>query len=125
MTAPLPQVLAELPEVELHHGVAHLQAAEFLDETRLFPEREFTFTHALTHELAYSGLLQERRRGLHARIGEALEGRYAARLDEQVERLAHHAFRGEVWDKACTYYRQDGVRAMEQLAYRAVVVSYE
>jgi class 3 adenylate cyclase/tetratricopeptide (TPR) repeat protein len=122
---PLLQAIAELPEADLHHGLAHLQAAEFLYETRLFPEREFTFKHALTHEVAYYSLLQERRRGLHARIVEVLEGLYANRLTEQVERLAHHAFRGEVWDKACTYYRQAGVKAMEQSAYRAVVVSYE
>src|SRR6266446_4451429 len=54
---PLPvlQAIAELSEAELHRGLAHLQAAEFLYETRLFPEREFTFKHALTHEVAYNG----------------------------------------------------------------------
>ena len=51
--------------------LAHLQAAEFLYETRLFPEQEYTFKHALTHEVAYGSLLQERRRVLHARIVEA------------------------------------------------------
>ena len=55
------------------------------------PSREYTFKHALTHEVAYGSLLQERRRVLHARIVEALEGAPADRLDEQVERLAHHA----------------------------------
>ena len=50
-----------------------LQAAEFLYETRLFPEQEYTFKHALTHEVAYGSLLLERRRGLHARIVEAIE----------------------------------------------------
>ena len=73
---PLLQAIAELPEADLYRGLAHLQAAEFLYETRLFPEREFTFKHALTHEVAYSGLLQERRRVLHARIVEALEVLY-------------------------------------------------
>ena len=47
----------------LHRGLAHLQAAEFLYETRLFPELEYTFKHALTHEVAYGSLLLERRRG--------------------------------------------------------------
>ena len=70
---PLLQAIAELPEEALHRGLAHLQAAEFLYETRLFPEREYTFKHALTHEVAYGSLLQERRRVLHARIVEALE----------------------------------------------------
>ena len=76
---PLLQAIAELPEAALHRGLAHLQAAEFLYETRLFPEHEYTFKHALTHEVAYSSLLQERRRGLHARILEVLEGLYAER----------------------------------------------
>src|SRR4030095_5431657 len=86
---PVLQAIAELPEVAFHHGLAHLQAAEFLYETRLFPDQAYTFKHALTHEVAYGGLLQERRRVLHARIVEAIEALYADHLAEQVERLAH------------------------------------
>ena len=71
---PLLQAIAELPEAAFHHGLAHLQAAEFLYETRLFPEHAYTFKHALTHEVAYGGLLQERRRVLHTQIVQALEG---------------------------------------------------
>ena len=48
------RAIAELPEDTLYRGLAHLQAAEFLYETRLFPEREYTFKHALTHDVAYS-----------------------------------------------------------------------
>ena len=80
-------------------GSARLQAAEFLYETRLFPDLEYTFKHALTHEVAYGSLLQERRRALHARIVEAIERLYPERLAEHVERLAHHALRGEVWEQ--------------------------
>src|SRR5215475_1560821 len=65
---PLLQAIAAVPEDAVQRGLAHLQAAEFLYEAQLFPELEYTFTHALTHEVAYSGLLQERRRVLHARI---------------------------------------------------------
>ena len=83
----------------------------------LFPERAYTFKHALTHEVAYGSLLQERRRALHARIVEALEALSADRLAEQVERLAHHALRGEVWDKALAYCRQAGEKAMARSAY--------
>src|SRR4029453_4351428 len=56
------QTIAELSEEELRRGLGHLQAAEFLYETSLFPELEYTFKHALTHEVAYDTLLQERRR---------------------------------------------------------------
>ena len=52
--------------------------------------------------------MQERRRGLHARIVEALEGLAGGQVGEQVERLAPHALRGEVWDKALVYCRQAG-----------------
>jgi class 3 adenylate cyclase/tetratricopeptide (TPR) repeat protein len=117
---PLPvfQAIAELPEVELYGALAHLQAAEFLYETRLFPERAYTFKHALTHEVAYGGLLQERRRVLHARIVAALEALTEDRVVEQVERLAHHALRGAVWDKALAYCRQAGEKAIARSAYR-------
>ena len=122
---PLLQAIAELPEDALHRGLAHLQAAEFLYETRLFPEPEYTFKHALTHEVAYSSLLLERRRVLHARIVEALEALAPERVAEQVERLAHHALRGEVWDKAVTYCQQAGARAYDRAAFREAVAAFE
>jgi class 3 adenylate cyclase/tetratricopeptide (TPR) repeat protein len=119
------QAIADLPEDALHRGLAHLQTAEFLYETRLFPELEYTFKHALTHEVAYGSLLQERRRILHATIMEAIEQLYYDRQVEQVERLAHHAFRGEVWDKAVAYCRQAGVKATERSAYQQAVAYLE
>jgi class 3 adenylate cyclase/tetratricopeptide (TPR) repeat protein len=119
------QAIAELSEEALHRGLAHLQAAEFLYETRLFPEREYTFKHALTHEVAYRSLLQERRRTLHTQIVEALETLTGDRLAEQVERLADHAVRGEVWDKALKYCRQAGTKALERSAAREAVGCYE
>src|SRR5262249_31431778 len=107
-----------LPEDTLHGGLAHLQTAEFLYETRLFPEREYTFKHALTHEVAYSSLLLVRRQVLHARIVEALEALAGERVAEQAERLAHHALRGEGWDKAVPYCQQAGARAYARAAFR-------
>ena len=106
-------------------ALAHLQAAEFLYETRLFPERDFTFKHALTYEVAYGSLLQERRRALHARIVEALEALTGDRVAEQVERLAHHALRGEVWDQALAYCQQAGEKAMARSAHREAVGYFE
>ena len=130
---PLLQAIAELPEAVLHGGLAHLQAAEFLYETRLFPDHVYTFKHALTHEVAYGSLLQERRRVLHACIVEALEALTGNRVAEgaygrspdQVERLAHHALRGEVWDKALVYCRQAGEKAMARSAHREAVGYFE
>jgi predicted ATPase len=122
---PLLQAIAEAPEEALRRSLAHLQAAEFLYEARLFPELEYTFKHALTHEVAYGSLLQERRRALHARIVEALEASTGERLAEQAERLAYHALRGEVWGKAVTYCRQAGEKAMARSAHREAVGAFE
>src|SRR5205809_5902140 len=97
------QAIAGAPEDALRRSLANLQASEFLYESRLFPDLEYTFKHALTHEVAYGSLLQERRRALHARIVEAIEHFGSARLSEHVEQLAHHALHREVSDKARTY----------------------
>ena len=110
------QSVAERAEDELRRELGHLQAAEFVYETRLFPDLEYTFKHALTHEVAYGSLLQERRRALHARIVEAIERLYADRLGEHIERLAHHALRGELWKKAVEFLHQAGKKAISHSA---------
>jgi class 3 adenylate cyclase/tetratricopeptide (TPR) repeat protein len=115
------QAIADLPDEALRRGLDHLQAAEFLYETRLFPDLEYTFKHALTHEVAYGTLLAERRRVLHAQVVETIEAGFADRLAEQVEQLAHHSFRGEVWAKALRYMRQAGQKAASRSAHREAV----
>src|SRR5262249_6243847 len=122
---PLLAAITDLPDNDLRHHLAHLQAAEFLYETCLFPELAYTFKHALTHEVAYGGLLQERQRVLHARIVEAIERLYADRLTEHVEQLAHHALRAEMWDKALAHLRQAGAKAFARSALREAVVYFE
>ena len=119
------RAIAELPEEALREGLAHLQAAEFLYETRLFPDLEYTFKHALTHEVAYTSVLHERRRALHARIVEAIETLSPDRLGEHVERLAQHALRGEVWPKAVAYLRQAAAKAVARSANREAVSCLE
>jgi tetratricopeptide (TPR) repeat protein len=110
--------IASQPEPDLRRKLGHLQAAEFLYENSLFPEPVYTFKHALTHEVAYQSLLHERRRALHADIVRAIEQLYHDRLTEWVERLAHHAIRGEMWEKAVGYSRQAGAKAFLRSAYR-------
>ena len=119
------QAIADASDEALHRGLAHLQAAEFLYETSLFPEHAYTFKHALTHEVVYGGLLHERQRLLHGHIVAAIEQRDADRLADQVERLAHHALRGEVWDKAVAYCRQAGDKAVARSANREAVACFE
>src|SRR5262249_38756665 len=122
---PLLQAIADTPDEALYRSLAQLQAAEFLYEISLFPERAYTFKHALTHEVAYGSLLHERRRALHARIVAVLEALAGDRMDDQVERLAQHALRGEVWDQALAYGHPAGDKAVARSAYREAVVCYE
>jgi class 3 adenylate cyclase len=119
------RAVADEPEERLRRGLAQLQATEFLYETRLFPDLEYSFKHALTHEVAYGSLLAERRRVFHARIVEAIERLSSDRLAENVERLGHHAFRGEVWGKALAYLRQAGAKATARSAYREASAYFE
>jgi class 3 adenylate cyclase/tetratricopeptide (TPR) repeat protein len=117
--------VAETAEDAVHRGLTHLQAAEFLYEARLFPDPEYTFTHALTHDVTYGTVLQKRRKVLHARIVGAIERAYPDRLTEHVERLAHHAVRGELWDKAVPYFHQAGVKALARSANREALAYFE
>jgi class 3 adenylate cyclase/tetratricopeptide (TPR) repeat protein len=119
------QGIAELPDDVLRGALDRLQAAEFLHESGLFPDLEYTFKHALTHEVTYGSLLADRRRALHATVVEMVERVYAGRLAEHVDRLAHHALRGEVWDKAVTYFHQAGAKAAARSAYREAVTCLE
>ncbi|HET9490061.1 MAG TPA: adenylate/guanylate cyclase domain-containing protein [Methylomirabilota bacterium] len=115
------QAIAEHADDELHAAIARLQGGEFLYEVGIFPDLEYTFTHALTHDVTYGSLLQDRRRTLHGQILDAIERLYPDRLPEHVERLAHHAFRGEAWGKAVTYSRQAGVKAIAASSHREAV----
>jgi class 3 adenylate cyclase/tetratricopeptide (TPR) repeat protein len=113
---PLLLAVAEATEPAVRAALAQLQAAEFIYEVRLLPDLEYTFKHALTHEVAYQGLPFDRRRALHARIVAAIEQVSSERVAEQSERLAHHALRGELWEKAAVYLRQAGLRAIARAA---------
>jgi predicted ATPase len=119
------KAIADVPEDALRHELAILQASGFLYEAGVFPDLEYTFTHALTHDVAYGSLLQARRRTLHAAIVGAIEGAYADRLAEQTERLAHHALRGEIFDKAAQYLHAAGTRSVTRSVYRDGVAYFE
>ena len=119
------RAIADVHEDDLQAGLSDLQAAEFVYETSLFPDLEYTFKHALTHEVAYGSLLQNRRHALHARVVEALEMLYPDRRAEQVERLAHHAVRAEMWEAAEAYQRQAGSKALARSANREAAAYLE
>src|SRR5215467_3634827 len=113
---PLLRAVAELPEDKLQTYLMHLQAGEFLYESNLFPEREYTFKHALTNEVAYGALIHERKVSLHAKIVTSLENIVGSNLRDHIETVSQHAYRGELWEKAVAYSWQSGEKASQRSA---------
>jgi DNA-binding SARP family transcriptional activator/predicted ATPase len=112
----------DFPLLRRSAGLEENEAAESLEElVRRFVlhsiGERFDFTHDRIREVAYGGLIRERQRALHARIVDSMEALYADRLAEQVERLAHHAARGELGEKAVAYLRQAGAKAFGNSAH--------
>jgi tetratricopeptide (TPR) repeat protein len=117
--------VTNLSNQAVRQSLGRLEGGEFLYERSIFPTPVYTFKHTLTSEVAYGSLVGEQRRTFDARVLEALE-----RLDPNdsavhVERLAHHAFRGEVWEKAVRYCREAGAQAFSRSAHRAALDYFE
>jgi class 3 adenylate cyclase/tetratricopeptide (TPR) repeat protein len=119
------EAIAEGSEDELRQGLARLQAAEFLYETKLFPEVAYTFKHVLTQEVAYASLLLERRKALHERIALAIEELYADRLTEHYGVLAVHFRRAGVPRKALGYLLGAAEKAARTFATREALALYD
>ena len=118
---PLLQAVTDLAAAERHMHLGHLQTAEFLCETGKLPASAYTFKHALTHEVAYGSLLQERRRGLHGRAAQAIEALFAERLPEHYYALAYHYSRSGHITKTVDYLYRAGQQAVERSAYAEAV----
>lgn len=119
------QSVAGLADDDLRQALAALRDAELLYESRLFPDVEYSFKHALTHEVAYAGVLRERSRELHRRIVETIEALYEDGLEEHFERLAHHAAEGELGEKAVHYQEQAGIKAAALSAFQASLAWFD
>ncbi len=82
--------VAQQPDDRLQEALDRLVRAELVFGRGEPPEAVYTFKHALVQEAAYASLLRERRRTLHARIAEALEGEFPEVAETQPELVAHH-----------------------------------
>ena len=98
------------PEEALYRLLSSLQRKEFLDEQPTLPEPGYIFKHALTQEVAYGTVLQERRKALHERTAQAITVLYRNTLDEHYSELAHHYTRSGTTEKAVEYLHLAGNR---------------
>jgi tetratricopeptide (TPR) repeat protein len=119
------RAVVDEPEDLLRRALGELRAAEFLYETTFGTDPDHVFKHALTHDVAYATVTDMSRRQLHRRVVEAIELRFGPDLADHAERLAHHATRGEVWEKAITYWRQVGLRALSHSSHDEAVAGFE
>ncbi len=119
------QAIAEEPEEFLRRGLGVLQTAEFLYESQLFPDLEYTFRHTLTQEVAYASLLGLRRQALHGATGRALEALYADRLDQAYDRLAYHYSKADNAPKAIEYLTQFAEKAAAMDVHADAVTALE
>ncbi len=82
----------------------------------LHPETEYIFQHALVQDAVYASLLKRTRRSLHARAAEAIEKRYAERVEDFYGMLAYHYSRADNLDVAESYLEKAGEEAARSAA---------
>ena len=102
-----------------------LKAIELIYEKTLFPELAYMFKHALTQDVAYHSLLEQRREELHRLVGLAIEKLYADHLAEHYEVLGYHFAKGEEWAKALEYLCKAAAKATQAFATREAVALYD
>jgi class 3 adenylate cyclase len=95
--------VTEKADDELERMLEDLRLGDFVYEQPAFPETEYTFKHALTQEVAHNSILADRRKTLHERTGQAIEGLYADHLDDHLDSLAYHYSRSANVGKAVNY----------------------
>ena len=118
-------VVADRTEVEINTALDRLVRTGMVFRRGVPPTATYTFKHALVQDAAYATILISRRQRLHALIVQVLETQIGDQPIEKIDLLAHHAYQGELWEKAFTYLRQAGLKAMERSALREAVALFE
>jgi tetratricopeptide (TPR) repeat protein len=113
------------PADELNQMMNALQGAEFIYEQPAAGDVEYTFRHALTQEVAYSSVLQERRKVIHECVGQSIETLYADSLDDNVSNLAHHYSRSGNTAKAVAYLVRAANQAHRRSAFSVAAAYFE
>jgi class 3 adenylate cyclase/tetratricopeptide (TPR) repeat protein len=119
------RAVVPLEDGPLQRDLAMLVAAELLYKRGQLPQAVYMFKHALIQETAYESVLQRVRRQIHRRLVQVLEAQFPEMATTQPAQLAHHALRGELWDKAVAYFHQAGAQALARSANREAMTSFE
>jgi tetratricopeptide (TPR) repeat protein len=122
---PLLQACMGVAEETLDHSLTHVQALEFLYETRPGPVRTYTFKHALVQDAAYASLLKSTRQQYHQRIAQVLAECFPETAETQPELIAQHYTAAGLHAEALPYWQRAGDLALKCSAYREAVASLE
>jgi class 3 adenylate cyclase/tetratricopeptide (TPR) repeat protein len=109
--------VTHLSRDELTKMLDDLQLAEFIYEQAAASEVEYYFKHALTREVAYNSILNERRKTLHERVGAALEAVYRESLDDRLAELAYHYSRSINLHKAIEFLERVATQVSHKSLY--------
>jgi class 3 adenylate cyclase/predicted ATPase len=101
---------------ELDSDLDRLIAAGLLFRHGTPPHANYLFKHALVQDAAYSTLLREPRRALHARIAEILESQFPEIAESQPELLARHYTKADLIEKSARLWGKAGLRSQERSA---------
>jgi tetratricopeptide (TPR) repeat protein len=121
---PVLERLSGLASLMLTLYLAELEEREYVSERQRDPDLEYVFRHPLLQEVAYNGLLKKRRRELHRKAGETIEGLYRDRLEEFTELLAYQYARGDDPEKAVDWLNRAGQRAVDRYAHDEAIAYY-
>jgi transcriptional regulator with AAA-type ATPase domain/tetratricopeptide (TPR) repeat protein len=105
--------------------IVALRAAAFFKNAPGGADDPCEFRHALTHEVVYEGVPVLERKVLHRTVLHAMEEGGPEHVVEHAERLADHAVRGEVWDRAIDHLRCAGAKAFQRAAPLDAIARYE
>ena len=108
--------VARKPEAAVTSALDRLVAAGLLFRQGAAPHATYLFKHALVQDAAYSTLLREPRRALHACIAESLESRFPEIAENQPELVAHHCTEAGLIEKAATLWGKAGQRSLARSA---------
>jgi class 3 adenylate cyclase/predicted ATPase/energy-coupling factor transporter ATP-binding protein EcfA2 len=113
---PLLVAVVRKPEAEVQTTLDRLIRTGLLLRRGGAPYPTYSFKHALVRDAAYSTLLREPRRALHARIAQTLESQFAEISENQPELLARHWTEAGQIEKAAALWGKAGLRSAQRSA---------
>jgi predicted ATPase/DNA-binding response OmpR family regulator/class 3 adenylate cyclase len=100
----------------LQAALAQLAAPELIFARGEPPDSTYVFRHALVQDAAYDTLVRSKRQQLHGRIAGAIEEGFPETVETQPEVLAHHLVQAGLTERAISYLRRAGLRAIGRSA---------